>query len=108
MTERQAKTKTLRLLKSLREDVLDHIYDYLWMTLNDSAANYLSATGNLSTTKPPSSLKCELVNLLRGVEIDPNPLIVRRSGKRRVRISYKGMFLHDHIRSKGYRSIRHR
>lgn len=108
MTDDQAKRFTVAVLKSTRNIVLEVVYNYLWMTLPDTAANYLSATGNLSTVKPVSSLGCELRNLLYASGIDPNPLIVKKSGKRRMRISYKGLFLHDHIRRKGYRAIRHR
>jgi hypothetical protein len=108
MTDQQAKKQTIAVLKSVRETVLDRVYDYLWMTLNDSAANYLSATGNLSSTKTASSMKCELRNLLSNSEMDPNPLIVRKSGKRRVKVSYKGLSLAEHIQRKGYRAIRHR
>lgn len=108
MTDAQAKRRTLAVLKNKRENVLEFIYDYLWRTLGDGAANYLSATGILSTTKAVSSIKCELRNLLATVDLDPGPLIIGRMNKRRVRLSYKGMFLQDYIRNKGYRGIRRR
>lgn len=102
MTDAQAKAHTLAILRSQRDIVLDHVYSYLWMTLYAEAANYLSATGNLTTTKPTSSIRCELINLLLNSQMDPDPLIVRRAGKRRVRINYKGLYLHEHVRRRGF------
>ena len=107
MTERQAKSQSLRILHGIRDNALELIYDYLWMTLSDGAANYLSATGILSTTKSTSSLRCELRNVLASKDFDPNLLIVKKTNKRRAKISYKGLVLSDYIRRKGY-ILRHR